>query len=135
MFNRLVADGFLHKVPSQYYPEPCYAHRERTSPGRVPAETHDVVSLRAVEGLNWRHNDRADEQCQRLLTDEIERLRLMRLLDERRARRVEVLEAAIDEYYPEIDSGRLCDCVREAGCRGGEHCRRKAAAPAAGHCW
>ena len=50
--------------------------------------------------------------------DEIERLRLMRLLDEKRARRVEVLEAPIDEHYPKIDCGRLCDCVREAGCRG-----------------
>ncbi len=28
-FNWLVADGFLHRVPSQSYPEPCYALTER----------------------------------------------------------------------------------------------------------
>ena len=28
-FNRLVADGFLHKVASQYYPEPLYALTDR----------------------------------------------------------------------------------------------------------
>ena len=28
-FDRLVADGFLHRVPSQSYPEPCYALTER----------------------------------------------------------------------------------------------------------
>ena len=28
-FNRLVADGFLHQVPSQYYPEPLYALTDR----------------------------------------------------------------------------------------------------------
>ena len=42
-FIRLVADGFLHKVPSQYYPEPCYALTER---GR-----HRVAS--PAKGTNW----------------------------------------------------------------------------------
>ncbi len=42
-FIRLVADGFLHKVPSQYYPERCYALTER---GR-----HRVAS--PAKGMNW----------------------------------------------------------------------------------
>ena len=28
-FDRLVAEGFLQKIPSQYYPEPLYALTER----------------------------------------------------------------------------------------------------------
>ena len=42
-FIRLVADGFLHRVPSQYYPERCYALTER---GR-----HRVAS--PAKGTNW----------------------------------------------------------------------------------